>query len=497
MNPQRPGGGEQGMLHGNISRRHLLTATGLIALGSMSGCLGRAASVATNTGASPAAMFGGVRDDRLTAATPNDTLLFLPTVRVEEQFVSGEIELEAWMTNTSFTAKANDYNSVRSNKRRSSISEELIEEDDADSDDDSQTHLRRSIERLQSLTGASDDEIRAMYEYLEEEPVISERTVITLPDARVPRGGPTLEELITPDRIIQFVTGRIDDEGKVYSWGRSPASMAFEDDADYDDASCEQNASRGGLSSADQVYCWGSTSSTAISSPIHTYGSLEVIQTNAGVGIINTPPVATDEKSKIGVTPDGEQIDGNRLDEWGREYGSASSTSAFVCQVLVQPEGCPCPFPALLHVQRHKNNDQYVYSCGWVIDDSCLYENSTTVLTATRGRGGGAGKAVFVDISLSDGRDITGDTIKRLLPDDVLPIGSQLFSGTLRDAEEIGVLPDSEFAETVAQTASVRDTDIHCVATPFDGSYLHLVDDGNTANTVKFKAGAELSKSVN
>ncbi|MWV64249.1 hypothetical protein GRS48_05340 [Halorubrum sp. JWXQ-INN 858] len=457
----------------------------------------------TNTGASPAAMFGGLRDDRLLPATAGDTVRFAPTVRVEERFLSGEIEVEAWMTNTTFTAKANDYNSVRSNKRRSSIGGRPIEDEDDDSDehDDSDAHVRRSIERLQSLTGASDDEIRAMYEYLEDDPVLREQAVITLPDARVPRGGPTVEELITPDRVIQFITGRADTDDHVYAWGANEyeelAAADDDDDDDDENESCEQTSSGTSLSTEGQVYCWGSGSSTAISEPIHTYGSLELIRSPAGVGVINSPPVATDEHSKIGVTSDGTPLTGDQVNEWGREDGPALSTSTIVSQVLVQPAGCPCPFPALLHVQRHRSNDQYIYSCGWIIDESCLYSNSTTVVTAARGRGGGAGRVSVVDIPVSTGREITGDVIRRLLPDDVSPIGSQLFDGSLRDAERAQVLLDDEFAEQVAQTVSAGDDEVYCVCTPFDGSCLHLVDDGDTENVVKFKAGAELSKSVN
>jgi len=507
MSPRRPAGGERGVWNGNTSRRRLLTAGGLVALGGLSGCLGRAAAVATNTGASPAAMFGGIRDDRLLPATPGETVRFTPTVRVEEQFLSGEIELEAWMTNASFISTANDYNSVRSNKRRSSIGRlPDNEDDDSDEDggrpieDDSDEHLRRSIDQLQSLTGASDDEIRGMYEYLDTDPVIREQSVITLPDARVPRGGPTLEELITPDRVIQFITGRADSDGHVYAWGKNEydkLAASDEDDEDGDDdESCEQTSSGSSLSIEGQVWCWGN-SSTGISEPIHTYGDLELIQTTAGVGVINSPPVATDENSKIGVTADGQPTTVDNLDEWGGEDGPASSTSTIVCQVLVQPNGCPCPFPALLHVQRHKNDDQYIYSCGWVIDESCLYSNSTTVITAIRGRGGGAGKVTVADIPVSASGELTGDLIRRLLPDDVSPNGSQLFDGSLRDAGRAGVLPDDEFAEQVAQTVSSGGDDIYCVVTPRDGSCLHLMDDGDTENTVKFKAGAELSKSVN
>ncbi len=507
MSSHRPNGGEQRVSHGVINRRQVLTASGLAAIGSLSGCLSRVAGNATNTGASPAAMFGGIRDDRLLSATPRDTVRLTPTVRVEEQFLSGEIELEAWMTNTTFTSKAQDYNSVRSNKRRSSIGGRLPENDDDDSNgdggrpiedenDDSDEHTRRSIERLQSLTGASDDEIRGMYEYLEDDPVIREQSVITLPDARVPRGGPTLEGLITPDRVIQFVTGRGDSEGHVYSWGKNDYQKLAASEDDDDDESCGQTTSGSSLSTEGQVYCWGN-SSTAISEPIHTYGSLEPIQTNGGIGIINSPPVATDENSKIGVTSDGQPTTVDNLDEWGREDGPSSSTSTIVCQALVQPAGCPCPFPALLHLQRHKNNDQYIYSCGWVIDESCLYSNSITVVTSTRSAGGGAGKVSVVDIPVSAGRELTGDVVRRLLPDDISPNGSQLFDGSLRNAERAEVLPDDEFAERLEQAVSSGGNDIYCVCTPFTGSCLHLLDDGDTENTVKFKAGAELSKSVN
>ena len=612
----------------SVTRRRFLAATGVVTMGGLAGCVNRVVARTTNTSASPAAMFGGIRNDQFIGVTAGETFRLSPSIRVEERFVSGDIELESWITNAK-VAPANDYNSVRSNKCCPPAFDPILDESDDDDeqpgDDDSndtdgvlsavlelerqllsQTNeaaeamersartgrnpqtgkeiqvylddmmntideiraaLERcsddvcvtvrnhadarkkltqqassyfehdqdfgaaeeavqevrtiveddidllesslkhnsdsgqtpSIARLQDLTGASDDEIRGMYEYLEGEPVLSERCVITLPDARAPRGGPTVESLITPDRLIEFVTGRADDDGQLYSWGRNrfaKAAAADENDDD-EDESCEQHSSGGGLSTEQSVYCWGDNSTTAISGPIHTYGSLDVVQSSSGVGVINRPPTATDEKSKIGVTSDGQPTDVDDLDEWGRENGPASSTSTIVCQVLVQPAGCPCPFPALLHVQRHKNNDQYVYSCGWVIDDSCLYEDSTTVLVGIgRGSGGGAGKVHIQDIKFSSSREFSGDEIRRLLPDDVSPIGSQMFDGHLDGAVRSGIIPDDELAKKVAQTVS-SDGDVYCVCTPFDGSCLHLAADGDTSDTVKFKAGAELSKSVN
>ena len=473
------------MKNATITRRHVLTIAAVSAVGGLTGCLNRVAGRTTNTNASPAAMFGGVRDDQLLPIEPSDTIRFSPSLRVEEQFLSGNIELEAWMTNAK-VAPANDYNSVRSNKRRSAVGpvpDDGTDEDDRPSD---------SIRRLQQLTGASDDDVRGMYEYLEGEPVLSERCVITLPDARVPQGGPSIESLITPDSLIQFLTGRaVDEDGEVYAWGSTEYGTGNENE------SCEQHASGGVLSTEESVYCWGNSSTTAISEPTHTYGTLDVLTSDSVVVVINTPPTATDEKSMIGVTADGQPTDVGDLDDWGRESGPASSTSTIVCQILVQPAGCPCPFPALLHVQRNKNNDQYVYSCGWVIDESCLYEDSTTALTMHRGRGGGSGKVNVQDIVLTKSSgEISGGEIRRVLPDDVSPVGSQMFSGHLNGAIRSGVLPDDEIAEKIAQTVS-SDGDVYCSCYPFDGHCLHLVDDENTSNTVKFKAGAELSKSVN
>ena len=601
------------------TRRRLLTAGGLLAVGSLAGCVSRAASMMTNTDASPAGMFGGIRDGRLISVTPGETIRYSPTVQVEQQFLSGAVELEAWMTNANI-APGQDYNTVRSNKRRSTFAVDLGEPDEgldaievrstalelerrllsqtakvmdisrrsartgrnpqtgkeiqghldemldtigeiqatlahcrddvcetvlksADNrkrlistarsyyegdqqwdaaeetveeiqqivegdiellessllEHDSVSEHAPSIMRLKELTGANDDEIREMYEYLDSEPVLSERCVITLPDTRAPQGGPSIESLITPKHVINFVTGRADEEGNLYSWGRSSYEVAASDEDDADtDKSCGEHT--GKLSTEGEIYCWGgSPSGTAISGPTTTYGSLEVLMSDSGVAVINVvndAPSTEDERSRIGVTSDGEAADVGSLDDWGPESGPSSSTSTVVCQVLVQPSGCPCPFPGLLHVQRNKHNDQYLYSCGWVIDESCLYDNSTTALTMHRGRGGGAGKVDVSDIRITPSGEISGDEIRRVLPGNASPIGAQMFSGRLEDAIDVGIIPDEELARKVAQTVS-SDGDVYCSCYPFDGHCLHLVDDGNTSNTVKFKAGSELSKSVN
>jgi hypothetical protein len=52
-------GGVGGVSSGSISRRRLLATSGVLAGGSLAGCLNRVASTVTNTGSSPAAVFAG------------------------------------------------------------------------------------------------------------------------------------------------------------------------------------------------------------------------------------------------------------------------------------------------------------------------------------------------------------------------------------------------------------------------------------------------------
>jgi len=83
------------MKNSKITRRHVLAITAVSAVGGLAGCLNRVAARTTTTNASPAAMFGGIRDDQLILVEPSDTIRFSPSLRVEEQFISGDIELEA------------------------------------------------------------------------------------------------------------------------------------------------------------------------------------------------------------------------------------------------------------------------------------------------------------------------------------------------------------------------------------------------------------------
>ena len=109
-----------------ISRRKLLAVSGIVAFSGLSGCLGRVASAVTNTGASPAAVFAGGGGGRAALTEPRVVRL-TPTFSADLGGVSGEVELEGWVTAAS--VMTSDYNSSRSNKPSTRSAD-----DDADAD---------------------------------------------------------------------------------------------------------------------------------------------------------------------------------------------------------------------------------------------------------------------------------------------------------------------------------------------------------------------------
>ncbi|OYR86078.1 hypothetical protein DJ71_06835, partial [Halorubrum sp. E3] len=76
------------------------------------------------------------------------------------------------------------------------------------------------------MLGDDEDAIDALYEYLAEAPVINEQFTITVPDASLPGSDATLKNELTPRRIIEYVTGRADEEGQLYAWGASEDDFA-------------------------------------------------------------------------------------------------------------------------------------------------------------------------------------------------------------------------------------------------------------------------------
>lgn len=607
-----------------ISRRKLLAASGIVAVGGLSGCLSRVASSVTNTGASPAAPFAGIGAYTGPSPTNRATVYKLtPTVTAESGPLSGEVELEAWVTSQSIAAtccfdynestvhldRAN-YNNSRSNRStirgpgdadsdgdgltdgvetRSEVLElenQLLSQAKAAADSISKRSARKgregivdmsdtlrdiqaalercsddvcvtvrehadgrakltqqaaahvengewdgAAETLQEIQGIVEEDIEllesslkntdgeiilgedrdmvmpddkgvdidALYEYLAGAPVINEQFTITVPDASLPGSDATLKDELTPRRIIEYVTGRADDNGRLYAWGEN----------DYETGNGGEKASPHifnplapsvvGLMSDDTSLYNSDTFLSAVSGPVDTgiHLELHVVDGRVTVNPVNDPPTATDKKTSLAVSADGSSSAPTDFDDWGSEFGEGSTTSTLVCPIMVAPPECPLPFPALLYVSRCKNADQYIYTGGWVIDDGSLYEDSLTLVAVREPTA-----VIGVGADDLDG-DGYGDLMARRLSDDRERRGARLFDGTVSDAVAEGVLSEAEGEDIILRKKPGRKTqqeegtaaDVP-VTMSAQGRLLHFRD-VNASDDVKFKAGAELSKSVN
>jgi len=598
------------------SRRQMLTASGLLAVGALSGCLGRVASATTNTGASPAAPFAGIGEYTGPSPTGDPTVYKLtPTVSGDSGLLSGEVELEAWVTAQALAAA--NYNNTRSNKagiqapdgdadsdgdglgdrdyndalraaldlentllsqtkaaadsisKRSARTGRRGLADMGDTIEDIQATLERcsddvcvtvrnhadsrkqltqqaaehvengewdtasenvreiqvivegDIELLDSslndantsgVTGEiilgedrdmvmPGDNVGAVFDYLADEPILSELFTITVPDARVPGRDLALVNELTPRRIIEYVTGRADTEGKIYAWGELRArtengggntSPIYEGDAIGGENVLNRAIMGDDISLSNSDVCL-----SALSGPVDTGIHLEVtaVDDRIRVHVVNDPPQATETTPALAVSADGSSVAPADFESWGSENEANSTTSTLVCPIMVSPPDCPTPFPALLYVRRCKNADQYLYTGGWVIDVE-HFENSATLVDV-----GGPTEVIGVGAGDLDG-DGYGDVVARSLSDDRERQGARLFDGSISDAVAQGVLSEAEGDDLMlrkrpgrTETEALTTDDVPVVLT-HQGRLVHF-SETNASDDVKFKAGAELSKSVN
>ncbi len=596
------------------SRRQMLTASGLLAVGALSGCLGRVASATTNTEASPAAPFAGIGEYTGPSPTGDPTVYKLtPTVSGDSGLLSGEVELEAWVTAQALAAA--NYNNSRSNKSKirgpgdadsdgdgiddtvelrskalelenqllsqtkaaaDSISKRSARKgprglaDMGDTIEDIQATLERcsddvcvtvrnhsddraslaqqaaehvengeweaAAEDVQKIRGIVEgdielldsslndantsgvtgeiilgedrdmvmpgDNVGAVFDYLADEPILSELFTITVPDARVPGRDLALVNELTPRRIIEYVTGRADTEGKIYAWGELRArtengggntSPIYEGDAIGGENVLNRAIMGDDISLSNSDVCL-----SALSGPVDTGIHLEVtaVDGRIRVHVVNDPPQATETTPALAVSADGSSVAPADFESWGSENGANSATPTLVCPIMVSPPDCPTPFPALLYVRRCKNADQYLYTGGWVIDDGSLYENSATLVDV-----GGPTEVLGVGAGDLNG-DGYGDVVARSLSDDRERQGARLFDGSISDAVAQGVLSEAEGDDLMlrkrpgrTETEALTTDDVPVVLT-HQGRLVHF-SETNASDDVKFKAGAELSKSVN
>jgi len=472
MNPRGRGDHSNSVSRTTISRRKLLAVSGAVAVGGLSGCLSRVASVVTNTTAAPAAVFAGNWPDDDTMVSPlvarddSHVSRLTPTLSGESRGLSGEVELEGWVTSSAVVAA--NYNNTRSN--RSSIS----------SPD----------------SAVTDEELERILRYLEGEVVVAERFTVCLPDAEVPGGNGSIREAVTPQRLLDYVTGQSDGGGRVYSWGDADADGDGLGDCDDSEGSGEPG-----------TVCGATEHLVAdVRGPTATGGSLEMLRASDGsVLVVNSPPEADGGPSttcaSMAVKRDDDPCGPG---VWARASGGGNKASPYVAdtfvvaQVMVQPPECPHPFPGLLYVTYGESDGQLVYTGGWVIDDAALYEDSVTVLSMAD-----VPRVVGVDIGDLDD-DGLSDGLERSLSG---VQGSQIVGGSVGVLIEAGVMSagaGESVDHWVRKKPGGRSSDggggggrIAVTHVALDAPVLHLTNAGGASESVKFKAGAELSKSVN
>ncbi|WP_236639892.1 hypothetical protein [Salinigranum halophilum] len=480
-----------------VRRRSLLAAAGAVTVVGLSGCLSRAAAAVTNTGASPAAVFAGTQEASLgefVVGEPHVSRL-TPTVSSGQL---GDVELEGWVTSSAVMAQ--DYNSSRSNKQKSRSSDGDADDDglgDADEDDVADPNDPDQFEVGDTVLDF--DARNEILAYLDGEPMVSERFTVCLPDAEVPGGNGSIREAVTPERLIAYLTGESDGEGRVYSWGTPMAGSDGGGDCDDSDEGIFPGA-----------VCGTTPHFVAeVSGPTATGGGLEVDRTEDGSVFLLSGSAVSSEAERSCESGGQGRVGMMTMREcgqagWPEATESGASTGVSVYQMMVQPPRCPKPFPALLYVQRCESNDQLVYTGGWVIDDAALYEDSMTVLSM-------AGPTEVVGVELSDlggsFEDVAGGAADWDWPR--VRRGGRLDSGAVKEfgredglegvSNDIIDVITSRGGDWAMSGDDGEPGDEYGFVThvAVDAPVRHLVSASRASQDVKFKAGAELSKAVN
>ncbi|WP_284012379.1 hypothetical protein [Halobaculum litoreum] len=447
--------------------RRTLLATGALAVGGLSGCLGRVAGAVTETGAAPAAFYAGDRrvtgadgggdaDDTHRAYHPGRTTVRHVPSRIRGDLgpFSGRLDLDGWTTSAG--TRAQNHNSSRSN-RTEPVAFDEFEDDDSDGD---------------GVGDGTEEDVELLFDYLGDEPTIAERFVVSVPDARLP-GGAALAAELTPARLVAYLTG------------------------DPDDGLCRRARRGEGVVHRD-IACRNVLSARLVEE--NDKGRLVRVRTGPdGAVVTGTDGDDPAGAAMVFVAGDGRDAGGD-ADDWGREVplgaarsGSdgAGTTATLVCPVFATPPDCPAPMPALLHLRRCRHDGQLLFVGGWTVDDGALYEDAATLLVAS-----GAGELVGVspaDLERVGGGDLDGDgygdVLARRFARDRSRHGATLFSGVHDPAA--AYVPRG-VADGVADGSLAR---VGVVAA-LDAPVVHLVAAG-ASNEVKFKAGAELSGQVN
>jgi len=340
----------------------------------------------------------------------------------------------------------------------------------------------------------------ALFRYLDLKPVVAERFSVCLPDAEVPGGNGSIEEAVTPERLIDYITGQAaaDSDGKVYAWGSASAGSSGPDETgDCDDTDSTMYP---------DAVCGTTPHFVAeVSGPVETGGGLVAERAADGHVVVTNSPSSAEEGTSVVVCPaEGEPFEPDGLDGWAKKKDDVPVELAHqgrifnltVAQVMVQPPGCPESVPALMYVGRGLSDGQLIYSGGWIIDDAALYENSTTVLSM-------AGAAQVVPVGLDRVRDLDsdgfGDVVARAGVSERALRGARIELGAVDGNGDITIEGLGGRLPGMASGDDGKEGETYGVVThvAVDAPVLHLVNASSASDEVKFKTGAELSKSVN
>ncbi|MBZ6494067.1 FG-GAP repeat protein [Natrinema longum] len=345
------------------------------------------------------------------------------------------------------------------------------------------------------------DVVAALYDYLADDPTIGERFTVCLPDARLPADRGALADELTPRRVIEYFTGEPNGER------------------------CEANGREGAARIHRDIACRDLLSATLDEQSSKGSRGVAAFTTRGGVCVTGVLPDADGAETMLYVTEDrttpklyqGVAYAPDSLDEWGEETvaDGVAVTPTLVCPVLATPADCPCPMPALFYVRRCKHDEQYLFTGGWLIDDGALYENTMTLLASE-----GPTEVVAVSAADVDG-DGYGDLVTGRLSRPRSRYGTTMLSGghdrdadylpaalrtedgadglnALREGNDrvVRKKPGRTRGEQAGDDATDDGDAAEMLVMALDAPVVHLAA-AEASNDVKFKAGAELSKSVN
>jgi len=386
-----------------INRRQMLAGCAGLGTIGLAGCLdsvvnragqSAAENAISNRNAFPAAFFGG--DSR-----PDGTL-------IESDYTQDDIEIVV----------SGEYRGIESSvDLYGHYINSLMK---AENHNDSR---RPRIKEISSDENARQAE--ALYDYLDGNPTVCERFVVTFPDARLGDGDRALSRHVTPPRLLRSTTGE--------TIGRAPQA---------DDGNIFQWESAVPQLSAEIKHPWPPLGTTGPFNPNEQLIAAGGGDNGTDHTVVNIGPlldVGRNNDEHNGVSVSNGEISGfswNEFESWGEEtrVGEALVSPMLLASVSAQPEDCPEPMPALLFVQRIRHNDQCIYAGGWTINDNALYQDAVTMLVADAGPNV---VPVSLDQSEDDGDESIRGAILSALDDERDRLGSVVYNGEIGENSEL------------------------------------------------------------